>query len=343
MRSFGRIARFLIATTVVSAALVAPAAAARRTSATVPSLQLMAAHPWAQATATATGRQLIELESFNGRIYAGYGDYTANSGPTTIASIGAGETAFTAEAVSGTEAIYNYRQINGKLYAPATDPVSSTDFAVSGEAWSDRTGMGAWHAFDMATLTGTDLWTVGSQGYDAVAWRSVDGGATWQESLRVQPAAGGGYSRFYFAGVLAGKLYVQAHDANLGAQAKSMVFDGTSWTSGPALISGSEPGWRPVEFKGSLVFSSWGQGFSSSIKRFDGRRVTTIGHGYDVEVDGGALHVLGATGTVSKTVDFRKFSTVATSSSAARSLEVVGNDVYVGTAAGELLAGSIPG
>jgi hypothetical protein len=331
-----QVTRFIAAVAIISAGLVAPAGAARRASAPLPTFTFLADHPWAEAQPTATGRQIVDLQEHDGRIYAGYGDYSANTGPITIASIGAGETAFEAEAVSDTEAIYNYRPLNGKLFAPATDPRFSADYASDGP-WADTTGIGAWHAFDMATLTGTDLWIVGSQGNDAVAWRSLDGGTTWTEALRVNPQPGGGYSRFYFAGVLGGKLYVQAHDANLGAHPTSMVFNGGAWAAGPALIEGSEPGWRPVEFNGSLVFATWGQGYASTIKVFNGRRTTAVGLGYDVTVDGNSVFILDNNGTLQKTNDLRKFVPVAQAPASARSVEVSGTSAYVGTASGELL------
>lgn len=335
------IRRAVIALFAISALLTSSVGAAPRSKGTAPAtFAEVAAHPWAQAQPTSTGRQLLDLQAFEGRIYAGYGDYSANTGPITIASFTPGEVSFAAEAVSDTEAIYNYRPVNGQLLAPATDPKIAADFAAGGP-WTDRAVVGAWHAFDMATLTGSDLWLVGSHGLDAVAWHSLDGGETWVESLRVPPAMGGGYARFYFAGVLGDRLYVQAHDANTGAQPSSMVFDGLAWTAGPALVSGSEPGWRPVEFNGSLVFHTWGHGFAAAIKKFDGRRTTSISTGYDLTVADGNVYVLGHDGSVRKSADLRRWKTVAQAPASGRSLEVLDGTLYVGTANGELLVATV--
>src|SRR5262249_4211822 len=125
---------------------------------------LVGQHPQASAQPTGLGRIIGGLVGWRGQLYTGYGDFGANTGPIPVTSWDPATETFRAHWVSQTEAIYNYRPIGGLLYAPAIDSrVPPADFAV-GEPWEDRVPVGTWHAFDMATLTGADLWIVGQQG-----------------------------------------------------------------------------------------------------------------------------------------------------------------------------------
>src|SRR5205814_10284393 len=142
---------------------------------------------------------------------------------------------------SQTEAIYIFRWIADRLYAPHIDPAGDATaggFAV-GEinaggrhVWTDRSAVTAVHLFDINSMGSSDLWLAGADGPDAVLWRSVDRGATWNESLR-QPPRATSPARFYGIGVLAGHLYVQANEPG-GSTCK--VFDGDTWRDGPSLL-----------------------------------------------------------------------------------------------------------
>src|SRR5688572_31202652 len=113
----------------------------------------IAVHPDAAAQSTALGQTLQTLKPFNGKLYAGFGDYGVNTGPIAVrafdpAAGGFGASALTAE----TEALLIYREIGGRLYAPHIDPWPSPPPAVefggyslgvmngaggAGETWSD--------------------------------------------------------------------------------------------------------------------------------------------------------------------------------------------------------------
>lgn len=333
--------RFLIAGLAASAlagtiigATAAPASAGRRAPAPSGFVRI-GANAAAAAQPTDSGRTITDLQFFEGSLYSGYGDYGVNTGPIAVTATDPTTGASTQQHVQDTEAIYNHRVLGGKLYTPSIDPRIAADYGVSGP-WADVDGVDAVHVFDMNTLTGTDLWMVGSKDLQAAAWRSTDGGVTWVESLVVDPLVPGDFSRFYFAGVLAGKLYVQAFDGASGARPTSMVFDGTSWSAGPALTSGWYTGWRPVEFGGKLVFHGSGHARTAPISTFDGTTVTQIGTGYDIEVAAGSLYLLGETGTVKKTADLRKWSTVGQAPTTARSIASDGQRVVVGTTASDL-------
>ena len=301
--------------------------------------RLLTTQASAAAQPTSVGKQILDLTAFEGKVYAGFGDYGANTGPIPVEAIDPVTGAQSREHVADTEAVYNFRVINGRMYVPSIDPRTSADYSVDGP-WTSQSSVAAYHVYDMATLTGTDLWMVGSKGYDAVAWRSLDGGATWTESLTVAPRRPdlGDYSRFYFAGVLNGKLYVQANDARMGAHPTSLAFDGTTWSAAPSMISGREYGWKPVEFNGKLVFHGRGHGSVAAVKVFDGTSVTTVGSGYDIEVAGRVLYLLDDTGAIRSTRNLSRWKVEGTAPAGARSLAASGRQLFVGTASSEIWA-----
>lgn len=327
---------------VVAAALVLPPAAAlggkpaKAPRATVNFVKV-ATHPQAIAQPTSRGKTITTLKPWNGQLYSGYGDYGANTGPIAVTPFDGARFAPTPElAAADTEAIYLYREVGGKLYAPSIDPRAGSDFAMatagSPASWVNPTPIGTTHAFDTVTLTGGDLWLVGSSGNDAVAWRSLDGGTTWTEQLRV-PAANttsGNFARFYGAAVHGGKLYVQAHDYYGGAHSRSKVFDGSGWSDGPSLglFTHAEP------FAGKLLYhgaahSGSGQG---PLQVFDGTQSTSA-YGlwvWDYTIDGGTVYVLGVDGKVMASRDLATWSHVGTAPSVARSIGVMNGTLYVG-------------
>lgn len=318
-------------TSVLAAGGVTDAAPQRATFRLLTTQQSAAAQP------TAVGQQILDLTTFEGKLYAGFGDYGANTGPIPLEGIDPVTGAQSREYVADTEAVYNFRVINGQMHVPSIDPRVSADYSRGGP-WTSTASVGAYHVYDMATLTGTDLWMVGSKGYDAVAWRSLDGGATWTEALTVAPQRPdlGDYSRFYFAGVLNGKLYVQANDARYGAHPTSLAFDGSSWAPAASMISGREFGWKPVEFGGKLVFHANGHGAVAAIKAFDGTSVTVIASGYDVEVAGRQLYVLDDSGAIRSTRNLSRWTLEGTAPAGARSLAASDRQLFVGTATSEI-------
>jgi hypothetical protein len=210
-----------------------------------------------------------------------------------------------------------------------------------GEPWSDRLPLHSFHVFDAAT-TGTDLWMVGSQGNDAVAWRSLDGGTNWTEVRRVLPPMNSsGFARFYFAGVLGSTLYLQAVDSS-GTVTTPLVFDpATGWAPGPDLLPRSgDLGWRPQLFLGRMVYRTHLPTSSSGARLlvFSGVTVTQslAVPIFDFTVSGAALLALGTDGTVWRTLNLTSWQAVATAPAGSRSIGVVEGRIYVGTATAEL-------
>jgi hypothetical protein len=297
----------------------------------------VATHPQASLQSTATGKTLITLQPWNGKLYSGYGDYTANTGPIALTPFDGTRFASAPELTADTEAISTFRVIDGKLYAPSIDPRVSSDFAVGtsvggGASWSNPTLVHSTHAFDIVSLTGSDLWLVGSDGYDAAAWRSLDGGASWQEVLTVPSISGifDDFARFYGAGVYQGKLYLQAKDYYGAAHPTSKVFDGASWSDGPNLGTFN----HAEVFAGKLVYhGGLHAGWSSNyLKAFDGVSVQIALSSpiYDYKIDGNTVYTLGSDGRIRKSRDLLSWTSVAKAPNKARSIAVFNGSIYVG-------------
>lgn len=324
------------AVSVFAGVTVVPAAASRPLSSTTNQMTFVAQHPWAAAQPTNAGRQLSELQVHEGKVWAGYGDYAANTGPIELASVDptSGE-GFESSMTVDTEAILNIRVLDDSVVAPATDPRAQADYAI-GEPWLQARPLGATHVFDSASLGG-DLWMVGSQGADAIAWRSTDHGSSWNEELRVAPTSGrsNDFQRFYFAATLQGRLYVQAVSYSGGAADTSLVYEGGQWQTGPDMLPVGL-GWSPEVVGDSVVYQSSGQGRGSTLLSFDGLQARQHGSAFDVESAGGSAWMLDTEGRILQSTDLKRWKTVVQGPADGRSLAVDGDNIYVGTASSEL-------
>jgi hypothetical protein len=308
-----------------------------RSTCTSCSWQLLGVHPQAQAQPTATGRALVTLCPWQGRLYIGYGDYQQNTGPIDVTAWDPTRSAFTTIHTSDTEAIYNYRAIGASLYAPATDRRQSADYAV-GEPWRDENPVTVAHAYDMATLDGTDLWLVGSSedGYRPTAWRSTDHGAHWAIAHQL-----GSNGRYYFAAVYHHKLYLESWSRV--PMGPSEVFDGTSWSPGPELLPAGGHGFRPIVFAGLLLYATK-QTLNSvyfelnstpnKLLGFDGTLTSIVfaRELLDFFADERELLVLDAEGTIWRTTDLANWSHVAVATALhPRSVALLDDVLYLGT------------
>lgn len=294
---------------------------------------LVGTDPNASSQPTEKGRALTELFTADGKVLAGYGDYDANTGPITVSSVSSA--GFTPEHTFDSEAIYNFREVAGRVIVPSIDPRVAADFSV-GVPWSDSSALGAAHVFDVATLTGSDLWMVGSQGYDAVAWQSLDGGASWVERQRVAAQAAGDAARFYFAATLNGRLYIQAFDQQTGAHPNALMFDGSGWSTVGPVVQGWYKGWKPITFEGQVVFHGSGHGHWGAIFSFDGAASKIIGYGYDVEAAEGRLFLLDEAQTIRWTDDLVTWQELAGAPADAVSVTANDGNVYVGTRSSQI-------
>jgi Bacterial Ig domain len=305
----------------------------------------VADHPQAILQSTSDGKRLHTLKTWHDRIYAGFGDYSANTGPIALTPFN-GVSFGTQEFAADTEAIYQFREINGKLYGLSADPKSSADVVIGTYnadgtvTWVNKRFVGTTHAFDIFTLTGNDLWIVGSQGVYAKAWRSLDGGVTWQESLSVaniNTTRTDDFARFYGAIVQNGKVYVQARDFYGSVHPTSKVFDGQSWSDGPYIGDFN----TSDTFAGQNVFhGSFHVGFYDSLSKFDGTKAINVAptYIYNYTIDGDTLYTLAGDGmgTVYKTKDLVNWTKLGATTSVARSIAVLNGEIYIGGSDGAI-------
>jgi hypothetical protein len=320
---------------------------------------LIGTHPQAALQPTAWGKTIQALKVWNGKLYSGYGDWNANTGPISLTPLDLTTNTFatTPELNAQTETIDKFRVLGGNLFAPSIDPSGgySTDYVfanlLNGAAnWQQvgpnntLKGVKLAHAFDMATLTGSDLWIVGAD-YDtaqAVVWRSLDGGTTWTKMLSVPPKSTGDETRMYGIGVLNGKVYVQATEISgttggtVGEEQNSHVFDGTSWSNGPNLFAYSYA-YHDQAFAGKLVYlGNASPTFvgPTGLTAFDGNKAQAVSAPssfYDFDVDGGTLYAVGSNGNIYSTTDLVNWITVQVAPAGARSITESNGIVYVGT------------
>ena len=331
---------------------------------------LVATHPDAAAQSTAVGQMISTLKPFNGKLYAGYGDYDPqNTGPIGIRAFDPALGAFTDNLLTRpqpphgaeTNAVLMFREIGGKLYAPHIDPwpdpppagemggfsVGLADGAT--ETWTDHRVVQGIHMFDLATFDGTDLWLVGSNGPNAVVWRKRNAASDWEVSLTVPPQRTGIGARFYAIHAYNGKLYTQGQelDPSWGPHATSKVFDGTSWSDGPSLGGGYIGNmWHPETFAGEMVFDRLRGGAAGRMGKFNGTR-TALAYPdanvtfYDYTIDGSVLYALASDGRIVYTRDLNTWSPLVNAPAGGRSLGTLDGALYVGATGGQLFRYSL--
>ncbi len=334
------------------------------------SFSLLGTHPQASAQPTAQGKRIGALKVWNGKVYAGYGDYSANTGPIALTpfDIASNSFAATPEWTANTEMIGTMRDYGNKLVVPATDAsggdnetvsiATLTNGVVDWQHWgstipSPYSALPITHTFDSALVNGTDIWVVGSDNYDAVAYRSTNNGLTWTEMYRIKGSTST-YYRFYAIADYNGKVYVQAISINAvgntfnGAEAGSHVYNGTSWSNGPGLADPSYGWWHPTAFAGKLVYMGWpivDSAFPMSLRTFNGssvQQITSPTSMLDFTIDGTTLYALNSSGVIYSTTDLTNWYTQATAGSiGASSIAVSNGKIYLGTSDSKIYAGPV--
>jgi hypothetical protein len=300
--------------------------------------------PFAAAQPTAAGHLIRDLGMDGGKLYVAYGDYNANTGPQQVHTFDPVSGQFSASQLQvPTEEISVYRKLNGKLYAPMTDPrdpwTSNVGYATNATGpWTNQMKAPAVHVYDVATMNGTDLWMVGSvSAYDtavpgggAAAYRSADGGATWQVVAKDTSVVENGYERYYWAAAINGTMYLQADGVTEGAPLRA--FNGTTWSTVPASVGrpcGTVAANRVEVFKNRIVCAG---GTAFGVTSFDGARAVTaaIGALSDLAVPGdGYIYALTNTG-VHRSLDGISWTPLSTAPAGAQSVAVVNGTVYLG-------------
>ena len=307
---------------------------------------LIGTHPTAPQTAFPT---IHTLKAYEDRIYLGYGDWDGFPA-VVIGSYVPREKAFHIEFASPSDDIGIFREIGGVLYLPSTDPVLFAEFKElsyrANGVWRDTSPAGMIHVFDIATLTGSDLWLAGSKNVNeygptrlAAVFQSEDGGRTWKDRT-VQSTL----DRYYWAFSLRGKIYV-----------RDTIYDGTNAvrTTPAQAIAFNKATLIGDQATGFIVGvrdkSHGGDNQTHPLASFDGTSWRTLRNAvYDFAVNGSNVFTLesrsvwrstsltAAQGTWQR-LDFTNVS------AGARSIEVHGGVVYLGDTAGRLWAGRLDG
>lgn len=244
-----------------------PASAATRT------YTLFAAHPSVVAQPD-SGKPIKDIGvDTAGNLYLGYGDWTANTGPIDVARVSPSGVSSVAVDNVPTEAIINYRNINGVLYAPETDPrtawTAPAGYATNqGGSWHQVRKTPGQHFFDVARAGNGDLVLTGSRSFPdgseagAVAYVSKDNGSTWSIGATAANSPPSGWERYYWAGTIAGKVYIQAGSLT---GAKVQVYDGSRWSKSRASVPSITQPNRVASFNGLIYLGD---------AVFDGKKVS---------------------------------------------------------------------
>lgn len=317
--------------------------------------ELLGVHPEAAAQSTARGKTLHVLEIQDDKIYAGYGDYNANTGPISINPFDLNSSAFDGSQLSApTEEINVIRNINGKLYMPLIDQTGCLNCAagfVKTDPLEVVRPVSAIHVYDVATLNGTDLWIAGSTdpgtgGGLARAWRSADGTSGWQVA---QSGEGGDpIERYYWLAAINGKMYMQ-QSTSLDTSIK--IFDGTSWTSSNVdTLLASSDGYSVDVFENKIVATNgeYLSVFNPETDSLSRVKWSTLGanltnaRAKKIYINDGYLYVLLDGGKVLRTPDLESWQQLGLSVDTASSIAVHDGVIYIGTTDSKIYRSTTP-
>lgn len=231
-----------------------------------------------------------DIQSYNGRLYYGHGDWAYNAGPIPVVSMDLSNDSFVQNEYSvDDESIWRYKVLNGELYIPGSDARTGNwnwgqYYKLDANGWRmSRSIPYALHVLDMEYFDGK-LWAgVGAEGSDSTKLRkyelqsSSDGGATWDVEM---PTTGSAcYNRCYTLFQMNGNLYgagtiygrsgyvLEVVPGGTAVQ-KTISFSGSNIPTASAVIN------RTENFNGNILFIL--QGYDTE--------VTTSGDGYHTPV-----------------------------------------------------------
>lgn len=329
--------------------------ASRNYLAQATAFQYVGTHPQASTETTERAKNMETLAAWNGKIYAGYGDWDANTGPMSVTPFdpATGKFAATPEYVASTEAVEIFKVLNDKLYAVHVDPRGSANpaYSVASNAtgvpvWTDAIGkLGLTHTYGLTQGNSASEMFISGQLDEGSAtnevakvFRTTDGGATWTESLSAPSR--GGYNRMMFIGKLGTKIYAQrlstADFNSTDPQSQAWVFDGSRWASATPIRAYMP--YRAEEFAGTIVTQSTNRG--GALLSYDGRTTTAVRSNlmdYTIGADG-YLYALnyeykseGVAMLVARTKDLVTWENITYAPWGSQSIAYLNNVLYVGT------------
>lgn len=335
-------------------------------AATTPlTFSIYATHPYASRAGYANGpncaqafcpvgQTITDMQvTDDGKLIAGYGDWGADidssgvaEGRVGIVPLDLSTNTWGSMTYAGSESLDTIRKINGKVYAPTTDPsiYGSSGFLTneSGTWQLKNDNQGIEHVFDVATLNGTDRWEMGAAGGGAAAYRSVNNDGAWQNTA----SKPGDWARWYWTGDIGGKLYMGSLGGNTTyGTAGTLVFDGTSWKNLNIQPCGTFEAKQVVSFANKILCPTPNNTYYTTI--FDGAKTTStvIGGGSvrDFYVDGSILYVLSTNGGVYKLTSASGSGTlVAQADYTANSVAVYDGYIYLGYPNGKIYRSNGP-
>jgi hypothetical protein len=182
------------------------------------------------------GRNVWDMQLFNGRIYMGHGDTSGNAGPIPICSYNPSSQSFTNEYTAPEEQIGPFRVIDGQLYTPGNDAREGWDlgsfYKLDPNGWvQKRTIPNALHVYDVAVHNGIMFAAIGTDSTTQVPkiMMSRDMGQTWTSA---STESGRSYNFFQ----LGGEIYAVTYLSNLENPSWNNVvsrFDGTHFVDAP--------------------------------------------------------------------------------------------------------------
>ncbi len=338
------------------------------------SFDLVGSHPEARAWYPSSGddrhgREIADLQAYAGRIYVGFGrdDIEPSVGwrDLPIRYFNQSNALSSNQGGLGSQEISIFEVMNGLLFVPAEDR-EGDDYAVCTSiscSGKNFTGAESGHHIYAATEYNGNLYMAGSSGSTsctATVWRSTNSGSTWSVVRRMYKTnSHKGCARFTLLSVLNGKLYVQGYQydwsplnqapcystdpdhltCNWTSVPQVHILNGNSWSvSNNSIVSGVQKKPDGKEFAGKMVFLE----YDRTLKSFNGSTTTIVKQFVrDYTISNGLLYVLMHNGAVERTTNLENWSTVDTSFSSSRSIEVLNDVVYVGTNQGQIFKSTV--
>lgn len=292
------------------------------------------------------GKQIAALASYNGKIYAGYGDWAANTGPIMIQSYDPATNLVKDEFLARAHALHKIDVHSNGLFFPITD--GAMDFVTyRNGTWAESKPLDGDHYFQSVEFNDR-IWVAGQMQNKATVISSGDGGVSWRTDL-VDPAGG---VRYHSIAVHNNKLYVQSSIAPNAWTYDPL--DGQWRPTNQFILDSWYEAWKLQTFAGKLVYLSKLPVYSNSP---DSIGAALISHdtenninkrhfqAVDFTVKGNVLYVLNSGGNISKTTDLVNWTVIGKAPTSranrrittGRSLAVLGSDIYVGTSDSKLI------
>jgi hypothetical protein len=230
------------------------------------------------------GKNLRSVRAFHGRVYFGYGDLNANTGPIDVASYDPVTKSWAVHLTIQTESVERFVVVGDQLLAPYGDAHGDQskieDYAIgtANHQWSAHEVANTFHMMDATERVPGEIYLAGSSYIEpshqpgSFIWRSIGGGPFTQifpgdvAAGYVEPAGGPFQS------------VVSFHGAVYAAAANSIwTWDGAQWTHARAPGDLDDPllfdlFLHPVVIADHIVFGAFG----GDLWKYDGKHSTRL-------------------------------------------------------------------